>query len=155
MQKSACNAPAPGQHSPRRAQRPQPEPNETMSQAKKRIRIETSFSPLKKYRHAASLFAARALLSALRKAENLGLDVIDARSPRHSVPNAYYRAWTMWAPFYAYDASTREIRLVQGRLETRSHARPIPGHIIVAGAQPTPEGWRCLSRTEQSTDFVF
>ena len=128
----------------------------------KNITIQTPDPKLLRHTHSDDISGAECLVrSILTLEEVVGHTVTRAVSSRASVPNSYWRAWSVNAPYWEFDGTSREVTLVDGTLETRPHGARIPCHfwVSVAVATPKPEQgagakFRCQARTETVTEFT-
>jgi len=118
-----------------------------------KITIAPAAAALTKYTHAAPESAAKDLADRITELESEGYKVTSAISARSSVPNTYKSAYKMFAPFYLYCGTSRQITLVSGKLETRSRGAAIPAHIIIDGST-TPAGYRALSKRNNIVDLI-
>lgn len=118
-----------------------------------KITITPAASALTKYTHAAPESAAKDLADRISELEAQGYNVTSAISARSSVPNSYKSAYKMFAPFYLYCGTTRQINLVPGKLENRPRGAAIPAHIIITGST-TPAGYRALSKSNNIVDLI-
>jgi hypothetical protein len=118
-----------------------------------KITIAPAATALTKYTHAVPPIAAKDLAERIAKLESEGHVVVSATSSRSSVPNNYKGAYKMFAPFYAYCNTTRQINLVSGKLENRPRGAAIPAHIIIQGSK-TPAGYRALSKSDNLVDLI-
>ena len=118
-----------------------------------KIKIAPSSADLTKYTHAAPESAAKDLADRITRLESQGYTVTSATSARSSVPNSYKGAYKMFAPFFLYCGTTRQINLVSGKLETRPRGAAIPAHIIIQGST-TPAGYRALSKSNNIVDLI-
>ena len=110
---------------------------------------------LGKYKHASPEGYGNLLAFRIEEVEEKGLRVIDAKSARRTVPNSYGIAAKMKAPSYFFNISERTVELWPMKLEHRPFGTRIPGHIVVKGSVPAFEGFRCLKRTEEFTEFIY
>ncbi len=118
-----------------------------------KITITPAASALTKYTHAAPESAAKDLSERISKLESEGYIVSSAISARSSVPNSYKSAYKMFAPFFLYCGTSRQINLVSGKLENRPRGAAIPPHIFIQGST-TPAGYRALSKSNNIVDLI-
>lgn len=111
------------------------------------ISIATESAALTKYFHCASRADAEHLASEITALEESGFTVEAATSGRASVPNSYRGAYKIHAPYYVYSPLTREITLVNGKLENRTKGASIPANFCISG-DTVPQGFRCFKRGE-------
>jgi len=116
------------------------------------IRIEPAPESLAQYLHASlSSQAAKSLAAEIETLQGQGIRVISANGARRTVPKSYRSAYKMHAPHWIFVNGA--IIAVDAKLENRSGGVAIPANFTVAGSVPTPEGFRCSSRDEESTVF--
>ena len=118
------------------------------------ITINEAPASLSRYTHAASNYAAENLRDGILALEKMGHQVIWARSSKSSVPNSYQFTRAMHAPCWFFDPAIRTIDMKDCDLETRSKGALIPARYHVAGAVETPDGFRCIERSESGTMLI-
>lgn len=107
---------------------------------------------LAEYTHAATEEDRADLNAGVTTLQELGHTVIAARSRKSSVPNSYGPTHKVHAPVWQLDGP--DLQLVDARLESRPRGARIPANYTVAGAVRTPDGFRCIRRTETETTFT-
>ena len=118
-----------------------------------KIEIKQAPANLTKYTHSVSESAAKNLATRIAELEAAGYVVKSGISTRASVPNSYRSAYKMTAPFWVFNAETRQITMVSGKLENRPKGATIPAHIIING-NDTPTGYRALSKANNLVDLI-
>ena len=118
-----------------------------------KIEIKQAPANLTKYTHSVSESAAKNLATRIEELEAAGYVVKSGISTRASVPNSYRSAYKMTAPFWVFNAETRQITMVSGKLENRPKGATIPAHIIING-NDTPTGYRALSKANNLVDLI-